>query len=114
MMDKKYKFQEVYNFPFRADNYIDWVSDANDHFVFQFEKEDLSNTDKNKIVNFLNGKNELKSFLFTKHENGLISISLDNKTFEPFILIRGYGYLTGIGGLNLPHEKAVEIQNSLA
>ena len=31
----------------------------------------------------------------------------------PFILIRGWGYLTGTGGLNLSSEKAIEVQNSL-
>lgn len=33
---------------------------------------------------------------------------------DPFLAIRGWGYLTGIGGLNLPEDTAASIQDQFA
>lgn len=31
-----------------------------------------------------------------------------------FLVVRGWGYLTGVGGLNLPHDEAARIQDDFA
>ncbi len=57
--------------------------------------------------------------------NGKTKIGLDNLKYDRLsgfiingdyhlILIRGWGYLTGTGGLNLSDKEALEIQDSLA
>ena len=46
----------------------------------------------------------------TKHEDGYILIQKDDKWYK-IMLIRGWGYLIGTGGLNLSADKAAKIQD---
>lgn len=67
---------------------------------------------KQKIIHILNKKIDSQNIKHTvsyNDEEGLIL--LDNR---PFMLMRGWGYLTGVGGCNLPEDKAIETQRSLA
>ena len=85
-------FRDLYVFPFKKDDYSYWVWDSNDHFIFQFlsgEKED-----KEKIISILNGEIQSKIEQEVTHKSGYILINE-----EPFILIRNWGGLTGIGGV---------------
>ena len=110
-------WQEYFKLPFQL-NYSK-VFDKDYHMVFDFmnlyfnfkNKLNLSNSDRQKLVDCINGNTKLTSekniFTFNS-DQGLIL--LNN---HPIILLRGWGYLTGIGGCKLHPDKAIEIQNSL-
>lgn len=109
-------FKEIYGFPIEL-RYSKVMSKKYFRMVFDFvplfldkDSLQLSLIDKEKIVRILNGSEE-KILVPKKYKylEGYIYIN-DKKC----ILIRGWGYLTGIGGLNLSGEKASEIQNQLA
>ena len=105
-----------YTRPFHQAKYSGWVYDAKDNFVFQFEG------DYDEKGNYKEGYEELtKSIIFALNDvdhNPLKNLKLELKTKielykngKLFIIIRGWGGLTGIGGHNFPSEKAVKIQD---
>ena len=102
------QWQDVFTLPLRGTDYS-WVYDANGQFVFEFI---LENDAINKnIIDCINGTDKFKGrqsdFVY---QNGIIKI----KNGISFIMIRGWGYLTGTGGLNLSHEEASNIQDTFA
>ena len=102
------EFEKAFKLPFKIKDMGSWCVDANDQLCFQ-------------TVDYLN-----------KESKALLELSLKNKTIKrqdvyydgrqgyiyvdekPFISIRGWGYLTGTGGLNLSDDEAVKIQDDLA
>lgn len=68
--------------------------------------EILSESDREMIVKAVNGETDLKM-------EGLLTVDgcdfLKDGTY--IFCVRGWGNLIGIGGLNLPEEKAIEIQD---
>lgn len=110
-------WQEYFKLPF--ENFYSKVLDDNCCMVFDFmnnyfhfeNKLVLSDSDQKRLVDCINGNIKLTSekniFTFNS-EQGLIL--LNNM---PIILLRGWGYLTGVGGCKLHPDKAVEIQNLL-
>lgn len=62
-----------------------------------------------RICNILNGDSNEKPKMNVSYDPPYIYFD-DKKIF----LIRGWGYLTGCGALNLPSEVAVEIQDNFA
>ena len=108
-----------YKQPFKKLEDTSWVYDANDNFVFQFERKYDENGNhaegcielEDKIIKSLNSDNqelipELKLLL-----RDAIEIKNHGKLL---ILIRGWGNLTGIGAHNFPVEKAAKIQDDFA
>lgn len=108
-----------YKQPFRKAQYGTWVYDANENFVFQFQRKYDENGNhaegcielEDRIIKSLNSKNqeiipELKLML-----RDAIEIKNHGKLL---ILIRGWGNLTGIGAHNFPVEKAAKIQDDFA
>lgn len=101
-----------YTRPFHKAKYSGFVYDAKGNFVFQFEgdydeKGDYKELTEN-IIFALNDVDHsplenLKLELKTK-----IELYKDDKLF---ILIRGWGGLTGIGGHNFSSKKAAKIQD---
>jgi hypothetical protein len=105
----KLPFEQTYSKVFDKDYHM--VFDfMNPYFNFE-NKLIVSDSDKQKIIDCINGnlkfKSETNIFTFDS-EQGLIL--LNN---QPIMLLRGWGYLTGIGGCKLDSDKAVEVQNSL-
>lgn len=103
---EKLSFKDLYKFPFRQAIFGTWVYDDNSNFIFQFQFEN-ENTRK-QVIDILNGDfipKKKKNFIF---KDGIISI--DDKQF---IMIRGWGNLTGIGGYNIDGEYAAKIQDTL-
>jgi hypothetical protein len=101
---------KFYKQPLYLDSYSNWVYDAKHNFVFQFNKK---NNDRDKMQEIIFSLNALY------HEpieelNLSIGITpteiLNNKL--PFIEIRGWGNLTGIGGYNFDMDKASNIQDN--
>lgn len=48
------------------------------------------------------------------HKEGRIIAQMDDGSELAIALIRGWGMLTGVGGYNLPADKAAEIQDAFA
>lgn len=109
---------KFYNRPFHKDKYHTWVYDAKSNFVFQF----INKYDEKG--NLTDGLAELQTqviFSLNALSNEPIdALNLSIDTFDetlilnngqPFILIRGWGNLTGIGGYNFAWGKASKIQD---
>jgi hypothetical protein len=93
------------------------VLDVNAHMVFDFmqpwlDKSEtvlvLSKSDQQRVVDCINNDYILKKECTFSFEG--IDLFLNDLQFGR---IRGWGYLTGVGGCKLDSDKAVEIQNSL-
>lgn len=105
-------FRHVYRHPFKATDL--WVYDANGIFMFEFSDEPpVSQSFVNTLVDVINGKSVLTEE-FTVHYDRDHTCIIDNNYDTVLIDIRGWGYLTGTGGLNLPEEEAINIQDTLA
>ena len=99
-------WQDVWTPPFRKDNYSDWVLDSKRHFVFQFEE--ARSEEEVKIINLINGIKEKPFEEKLIYRNTLIQ----DKQGRALLMLRGWGYLTGIGGLNLSDKEAAHIQDA--
>jgi hypothetical protein len=100
-------FRDLYQFPFHQASYGSWVYDANSNFIFQFE---FSNKEtEEKCINILNGDLTDYKRQDVEFKNGEIFVN-----GESFILIRGWGNLTGCGAYNLDGDYAAKIQDTLA
>ena len=109
-------FKDIYKFPLHKVGYGSQVYDTNSHFVFQFEPEFVKGNYaegwqefEKSIINTLNGSLKHAFIYPFTHNQGEI-YSGDAHV----ITIRGWGYLTGIGGLNLSAKEAANIQDTLA
>lgn len=102
---------KFYNRPFRNE-YGSWIYDAKNNFCFQFEIEFVENWKKiwEQVMFSLNSieHEPVKGLKLSVNPKDPIQILNNNK---PFILIRGWGNLTGIGGYNFSQEKATKIQD---
>ena len=96
----------MYTEPFKDTSRIGWVYSGN-NFVFQFLSG--GKKDKEKCLGILNEEITEYNRQDVKNDNGEITIN-----GHPFILIRGWGNLTGGGAYNLDAEYASKIQYSLA
>lgn len=115
MLTKELSF---YKQPFRINEYSHWVYDAKGHFVCQFEtkfneKGDYANGElerQAKVIESLNSKEHSPVEELDLRVDSNESIMILNHN-EPFILIRGWGRLTGIEGYRFTVEKAAKIQD---
>lgn len=100
-------FEDVYKKPFRADEYGSYVWSSNG--VMTFSSCDNANLPfMKRVCRILNG--EIKADFPHKFE-----ASKDNTAIlyngELVFLVRGWGHLTGFGGLNLNPKIAANIQD---
>lgn len=107
------KFEKAFKMPFKNTKSIgNWICDANDELCFQLIQEEYWEKNRQKIfLEILNGEKEININGTPKYN------SFDGVVYfkdKPHILIRGWGYLTGSGGLNLSELEANEIQDDLA
>lgn len=110
-------WQDVYKFPLEL-KYSTKVMTPDFEMAFDFipsfiqdiESIQISLDDKQKIVRILNGSGEKsKNNHIYSYQNGTIFLN-----GLALIWIRGWGHLTGSGGLRLKEEQAIEIQNGFA
>lgn len=104
-------FMKAFLPPFHCNSYSSWVYDSKRNFCFQFiTHTDVNREDREKIVSSINsGKSGGGNrYSFIKNE-GIIWVNSITK----LLLIRGWGHLTGTGGLNLSEKIASEIQDDL-
>jgi hypothetical protein len=100
-----------YKQPFRNEH-GSWIYDAKNNFCFQFEINFVENWKKiwEQVMFSLNSTEHepIHELNLSINPNDPIQILNNGK---PFILIRGWGNLTGVGGYNFSEEKAIVIQN---
>lgn len=105
-------FKEVYKLPFKLYNYTVLTNDMKRAFDFNIKAllihlDDvvLSPKQKELIVDKLNGKTTTP----------IIDVSYKSPYLyikdKCIAVVRGWGYLVGTGGLNLPEEEAAKIQD---
>ena len=100
-------YKDVYQFPLQCDD-IGWVRDSNYQFVFQFEFDNPLLWDK--FLQVINGNDKPTKGRVFKHKDGLIC----DEECKEYILIRGWGNLTGTGGHNMAPEEAANVQDTFA
>lgn len=113
MRKEKRLFEECFKLPIRQDSFGSHIWDSNDNICAQFlDVED--NKERDYILDIINGKqvnnDDISYELIDDKTWGFTIMSGDRK----IILMRGWGFLTGTGGLKLSSERAVEIQEDLA
>lgn len=107
-MKKELTFKDVYQLPLRIDEFCPiYVFSENNVTAFNIITEDADLI--SEILEIINGNSKKKISNNVAFEDGYILIDR-----EPVLLVRGWGYLTGSGGLNLPSEKAAKIQDDFA
>lgn len=104
-------FRDLYQFPFHQAKFGTWVYDSNSNFIFQFQFNNKETQEK--AIQILNGEYESKLPNKFVHKDGTIYLDVDGE-LKDFILIRGWGNLTGGGSYNLDGEYAGKIQDTLA
>ena len=114
-------FKKIYLFPLKLDVFGDIVLTSDNDRAFDFY-EDMtegyvaSNQLQKAVVDCLNSDEyhlliEDTSFIY---KDAIISIVAKNNSPQPFIIIRGWGHLTGTGGLRLSESQAKQIQDEFA
>ena len=107
------KWQEYYKLPLEVDEgcpIITW--DANNHRAFDWLTSGALEQ-KRQIVNVINGVDSDRKFKNQFYREGIHIYSKAPELKEiPILRIRGWGYLTGIGGCHLDHETAIQIQDA--
>lgn len=101
-------WKDVYKLPFKLDSYGQHVFDSRNNLVFEFDEYIANPSTLLKAINDEKVIEQKANLTYNEKDQ---CIYVDN---EPVISIRGYGYLTGIGGLKLSHENAAHIQDTLA
>lgn len=109
------EFKKYYKFPLKMwkDFYSKvFTQENNMAFDWLLPYDERYNSLKERLLDKINGKevNIDKTFY---HEEGYI-YARGEATAIKVALIRGWGMLTGVGGYNLPADKAAEIQDAFA
>lgn len=104
-------WRDCYKLPLKVDDYcpiITWTVDKQRAFDWCV---DVSYEKQQELVDIINGTKQ-HQFKHKFYREG-IEIYSDNPVFneKPILRIRGWGHLTGIGGLHLSEEEAIRIQD---
>ena len=123
-MSDKVDFKKGYPFPLKIhNNFSVKVFTSTNSMAFDFPLRMLypngyTITDKVKvfILSVLNGEGDISRMgeelkLRYQPDNSTIYVNIEGEERE-FIIVRGWGNLTGAGGLNLPEKEAAEIQDA--
>jgi hypothetical protein len=104
-MNKKIKsWEDVYKLPLKLDEYGNqYVWCDNDVMAITFDS--LTDNERDECVKAINGKSNFKINNLSYKDSDFYQNS------EYIFCVRGWGHLTGIGGLNLSAKKALKIQD---
>lgn len=111
------EFKQYYKFPLKMWEFMNVKVFTDDNkMAFDWLINTPRDT-KQKLIDRINGINiepyKTKKTFYQKY--GIIYCQIKDKDQElKLFRIRGWGMLTGIGGYNLPAEKAIEIQDAFA
>jgi hypothetical protein len=121
-------FKQVYQFPLKTDEYGHKAYTNDDNMAFDFAEKWLdgnawtvSKEEEAKIVYLLNQEVPEaleKHFEYTFNSTVstiFIGVGATMPIYKPFIIIRGWGHLTGKGGgLGLPANEGKRLQREFA
>lgn len=113
------EFKEYYKFPLKM--WEDWTGKVFTQenkmaFDWFFPWDEKYDNVKQRHLDKINGleSNVPKEGVTYVHDEGRIIAKLEDGSECKIALIRGWGMLTGVGGYNLPVDKAAEIQDAFA
>lgn len=101
-------FKKAYKFPLHVDKnrtYI-WTNDYTMAFNYLIDNADYIK----QIIRKINGK-DVPELDCSKPFSIAGSLKIQDKFGNKLLLLRGWGHLTGVGGLNLEPEEAMDIQD---
>ena len=117
-------WQDVYKLPLRQEEAAPFmVMTADNQRAFDFEWPAWDTYEKDShidgksilvIIEKLNGDNSVileNYYNFSYHDGEIWAFSTKAKKKKHIMLIRGWGHLTGIGGLHLSESAAAKIQD---
>ena len=105
-------WQEYYKIPLEVDEHCDiitWTADGKRAFDWLIGC-DLEK--KQEVVKIINGEESDKKFKRKFYRKGIHIFNEASITEYPILRIRGWGYLTGVGGCHLDREIAAQIQDA--
>lgn len=108
-------FKQYYKFPLKMWEFMDIKVFTDDNKMAFDWLINIPRDTKQKLIDRINGINiepyKTKKTFYQK--GGIVYCRIEDKDQEAKLFrIRGWGMLTGIGGYNLPTDKAVEIQDA--
>ena len=108
-------FKQYYKFPLKMWEFMDIKVFTDDNKMAFDWLIDIPRDTKQKLIDRINGVDtepyKTKKTFYQK--DGIAYCHIEGKDQElKLFRIRGWGMLTGIGGYNLPVDKAVEIQDA--
>ena len=100
-------WKDVYQLPLRKDEHGHYAFSKNGTMAitFNFNINDMKFMEK--FVSIVNGEKENEKTAGQWRADGVDIYCND----VPVCCVRGWGYLTGTGGLHLPTEEAIKIQD---
>ena len=113
-MEKKITYKEAWSAPFRVS--APYIFDGKSKMLLMAMSDDADKLMEH-VVNKLNDtydeRFEVKTYLddYDESEEPIEDCVLVINGEE--FLIRGWGYLTGVGGLHLPEEDAAKVQDDM-
>jgi hypothetical protein len=111
------EFKQYYKFPLKMWEFMDIKVFTDDNKMAFDWLINIPRDTKQKLIDRINGGNTepyktKKTFYL---EDGIVYCRIKDKDQEiKLFRIRGWGMLTGVGGYNLPADKATEIQDAFA
>lgn len=113
------EFKQYYKFPLKM--WEGWTGkvftqDNKMAFDWLFPWDEKYDNVKQRHLDKINGleSNIPKEGVTYVHNDGIIIAKFENGEEYKIAMIRGWGMLTGVGGYNLPIDKATEIQDAFA
>ena len=109
------EFKEYYKFPLKMWEFMDIKVFTDDNKMAFDWLINIPRDTKQKLIDRINGINtepyKIKKTFYQK--DGIVYCRIEDKGQElKLFRIRGWGMLTGVGGYNLPADKAAEIQDT--
>ena len=113
------EFKKYFKFPLKMWEHFTgkvFTQENNMAFDWLFPWGEKYDDVKQKHLDKINGleSNVPKKDITYIHKDGLIIAKFENGKEYKIAMIRGWGMLTGVGGYNLPTDKAAEIQDAFA
>jgi len=105
MSKENLTWQDVYELPLELDSCSSYAWGKSGDGIMALQFKGANKIDRIKIIEAINGGN-------VKIREDIRNEGCDFYVGDTLIFyVRGWGYLTGTGALNLSEEKALEIQN---
>ena len=110
------EFKQYYKFPLKMWEFMDIKVFTDDNKMAFDWLVNIPRDIKQKLIDRINGVNvepyKFKKLFYHKNDS-IVYCRIEGRDQEiKLFRVRGWGMLTGIGGYNLPTDKAVEIQDA--